>query len=97
MSLFNISIITAAASSIGTDGYKLTALKEVCISLGDLFRSFDSSANEEEFKTLCFFLLKLGCIISTKYLNEELNFLVHIFVENVHGRNYLNSITKSKT
>ena len=84
MSLFNISIITATASSIGTDGYMLTALKKVCISLSDLFRFFNSSANEEEFKTLCFFLLKLGCIISTKYLNEELNFLIDIFVQNVH-------------
>ena len=56
MSLFNISIITATASSIGTDGYKFTASKEICISLGDLFHSFASSKNEDEFKTLFVFI-----------------------------------------
>ena len=40
MSFFKISIITATASSIGTDGYKFTTSKEVCISLGDIFLSF---------------------------------------------------------
>ena len=65
MSLFNISIITATASSIGTDGYKFTTSKEVCISLGDVFHPVASSTNEDEFKTL--FLFKVGYIILTKY------------------------------
>ena len=56
------------ASSIGTDGYKFTTSKEVCISLGDIFHSFACSTNEDEFKTLCLFLFKLGCIILTKYI-----------------------------
>ena len=67
MSLFNISIITTTASSIGTDGYKFTTSKEVYISLGDIFHSFASSTNEYEFKTLCFILFKVGCIFLTKY------------------------------
>ena len=67
MSLFNISIITATDSSIGTDGYKFTTSKEVRISLGDIFYSFASSKNVNEFKTLCLFLFKVGCIILTKY------------------------------
>ena len=33
MPLYNISIITATASSIGTYRYKFTTSKEVCISL----------------------------------------------------------------
>ena len=65
MSLFNISIITATALSIETDGYKFTTSKEVCISLGDIFHSFASFTNEYEFKTLRLF--KVGCIILTKY------------------------------
>ena len=67
MSLFNISIITATASSIGTDGYKFTTSKEVYISLGDIFHSLVSSTNADEFKTLCLFLFKIGCITLTKY------------------------------
>ena len=67
MSLFNISIITATASLIGTDGYKFTTSKEVCISLEDIFHSFASSTNEDEFKTICLLLFKVGCIILTKY------------------------------
>ena len=67
MSLSNISIITATASSIGTDGYKFTTSKEVSISLGDLFHAFASSKTEDEFKTLCLFLFKVGCIVLTKY------------------------------
>ena len=47
MSLFYISIITATASSIGTDGCKFTTSKEVCISLGDIFHFFASSTNED--------------------------------------------------
>ena len=65
--LFNISITIASASSIGTDGYKFTTSKEVCILLADIFHCFASSTNEDEFKTLCLFLFKIGCIILTKY------------------------------
>ena len=67
ISLFNISTSTATASSIGTDGYKLTVPKKVCISLGDIFHSFTSSKNEEKFKTLDLFLFKVVCIVLTKY------------------------------
>ena len=67
MSLFNISIIIATASSVGTDGYFFTTSKEVCISLGDIFHSFPSSTNEYEFKTVYLFLFKVGYIILTKY------------------------------
>lgn len=56
MSLFNISIIAATASSIETSGYKFTTSKEVCISLGDTFHSFVSSSNENEFKTTIVFI-----------------------------------------
>ena len=56
MSLFNISIITVTASSIGTSWYKFTISKEVCISLGDKFHSFVSSTNEDEFKTVFVFM-----------------------------------------
>ena len=59
MSLFDISIITATATSIGTNGYKFTTSKEVCISLRDIFHSFAPSTNEDEFKTLCLFLFKV--------------------------------------
>ena len=54
MSLFNTSIITETASSIGTDGYKFTISKEIWISLGDIFHSFASSSKEDEFKTHVF-------------------------------------------
>ena len=67
MSLFNISIITATAPSIGNEWYKFTISKEVCISLENIFYSFASSANEDEFKALSLFLFKVGCIILTKY------------------------------
>ena len=67
MSLFNMSIITAAVISIVTDGYKFDTLKEVCILLGDIFHSFVSSINEEELKPLCLFLFKVECIILTMY------------------------------
>ena len=73
MSLFKISIITATASSIGTDGYKFATSKEVCISLGDIFHSFASSTDVDEIKTLCLFLFKLGCIILTKYFEGRRN------------------------
>ena len=56
MSLFNISIIAATASSIETSGYKFTTSKEVCISLGEKSHSFVSSTNEDEFKTVCFYV-----------------------------------------
>ena len=67
MPLFNISIITATDSSIETDGYNFTISKEVCISLGDILHSFATSANVDEFKILCLFLFKVGCVILTKY------------------------------
>ena len=67
MSLFNISIITATALSIGTDRYTFSTSKEVYISLQAISHSFASSTNEDEFKTLCLFLFKVGCIILTKY------------------------------
>ena len=67
MSLFNISIIIATTLSIGAAGYKFTKSKEVCILLEDRFHSFASSTKEDEFKTLCLFLFKVGCIILTKY------------------------------
>ena len=63
MPLFNISIITATAWLIGTHGYKFTISKKVCISLGDIFHSFGSSTNVDEFKTLCLILFKVGCVI----------------------------------
>ena len=66
MSLFNISIIIATTSSIGTEGYKFTTSKEVCILLEDISHSFASSTNENGFKTLCLFLFKIGCIVLTK-------------------------------
>ena len=57
VSLFNISIITATVSSIESGCHKLTALKEVCISFGDIFHSFASS-NEDKFKLRVFFYLR---------------------------------------
>ena len=48
--------ITATASSIGTEGYKFTTSKEVCISMEDIFHYFASSTNEDEFKNLCLLL-----------------------------------------
>ena len=33
-------------------------------------------------------------LCSKKYLEEEFNFLLDIFLEKRHGRNYLNSIAK---
>ena len=65
--LFNISIVTVTASSIGTDEYKFTTSKEVYILLADIFHCFACSTNEDEFKTMCLFLFKAGCIILTKY------------------------------
>ena len=67
MLLFNILIITATASSIGTDAYKFTTSKKVCISLEDTYHSFASSTNEDEFKIRVLFLFKVGPIILTKY------------------------------
>ena len=67
MSLFNISIITATALPIGNDECKFATSKEVCISLGETFYSFASSANVDEFKTLRLFLFKVGSITLTKY------------------------------
>ena len=67
MSLFNTSIITATALSIGTDECTFTTSNEVSISLEDIFHSFTSSTIEDQFNTLCLFLFKVGCIILTKY------------------------------
>ena len=61
------------ASLIGR--YNFTTSKEVCISLEEIFYSFASSTDEDEFKTLCLFLFKAGCIILTKYFEVP------------HGRN----------
>ena len=71
--LFNISIITATASSTVTDGYNFTTSKEIYIFhiLGDIFHSFASSTNEDEFITLCLFLFKVGCIAFTKYFEAS--------------------------
>ena len=69
MPLFNISIITATGSSIGTDGCKCTTSKEVCMLVSDIFHSFAFSTNEDESKTLCLFLFKVGCFTLTKYFN----------------------------
>ena len=63
MTLFNISVITSATSSIATDGYKFITSKEVLISLGDIFHCFASSANEDEFIILCLILFKVGYIV----------------------------------
>ena len=47
----------------------------------DIFKGFVSRA-------------KMTC--SGKYLEEELYFLVDMFVENEHDQNYLNSLVKEK-
>ena len=65
--LFNISKIPATDPSIRTNEYKFTTSKEVCILLSDIYHSFASSTNEDQYMTLFLFLFKVGCIIFTKY------------------------------
>ena len=52
VTLFNISIITAAVPPIGTDGYKFTTSEKVCISLDESFHSYASSTNKDDFETV---------------------------------------------
>ena len=40
------------------------------------------------------FVSRAKKLCSEKYLDEELNFLIDMFIENGHDRNYLNSIIK---
>ena len=52
ITLFNISIIAAAAPRIGTDRYKFTTSEKVCISLDESFHSYASSTNKDDFETV---------------------------------------------
>ena len=67
--LFQVSIKTVIALSIGMDGYKLMTSNDNWISSWVVSHGTASFTNDEKFITQCFFLFKVGCMMSTKYFN----------------------------
>ena len=86
LNFLDVTIINTGAGKIEFKIHRKNAITNVQIKphsfvnsslIRDIFKGFVSRA-----KRLC----------SGKYLDEDLNFLVDMFVENGHGQNYLNSI-----